>query len=87
MMPPMNRIGINTAISDRDRDDREADLAGTLQRRRQPVVALLQIAEDVFEHDDRVVDDQAHRKGQRHQRQIVEAVAADVEHRKGADER
>ena len=70
-----------------DRHDCKADLAGALQCRGQPVIALLEIAKDVLQHDDRIVDDEPDREGQRHQRQIVETVAADIEHGKSADER
>ena len=42
---------------------------------------------DVLDDDDGVVDDEADRDRQRHQRQIVEAVAELVEHREGADQR
>ena len=47
---------------------------------------MLKIAEDVFEHHDGVIDDQPDRQGQRHQRQVVEPVTAEIEHRKGADQ-
>jgi hypothetical protein len=43
--------------------------------------ALLDVAVDVFQHDDGVIDHEAHRDGQRHQRQVVEAVADHVHHR------
>ena len=36
---------------------------------------LLEVARDVLEHDDGIVDDEPGRDGQRHQRQVVEAVA------------
>ena len=58
-----------------DGDDGEADLARALDRRflrRQPV---LDMAMDVLEHHDRIVDDEADGDGQRHQGEIVEAVA------------
>ena len=47
----------------------------------------LQVARDVLEHDDGVVDDEAGRDGERHQRQIVEAVAEQVHHAERADQR
>ena len=49
--------------------------------------ALFQVAHDVLDDDDGVVDDEADRDGQGHQRQIVEAVAEHVEHGEGADQR
>ena len=45
------------------------------------------MAVDVLEHDDRVVDDKTNRDSQRHQRQIVEAVAQQVHDRESADQR
>ncbi len=45
------------------------------------------MAVDVLEHDDRVVDDKTDRDRQRHQRQIVEAVAQHIHDRESADER
>ena len=45
------------------------------------------MAVDIFEHDDRIVDDKADRDRQRHQRQIVEAVAEHVHHGEGTDKR
>ena len=40
---------------------------------------LLEIARDVLEHDDRVVDHEAGGDGQRHQREVVEReIAADT---------
>ena len=42
---------------------------------------------DVLEHDDGVVHDEADRERERHQREVVEAVAEAVHHREGADHR
>ena len=49
--------------------------------------AFLHVAHDVLDHDDGVVDHEADRDRQRHQREIVEAVAELVEHGEGADQR
>ena len=49
--------------------------------------ALLDVAADVLEHHDGVVDDEAGGDGQRHQRQVVEAVAEQVHDAEGADQR
>ena len=46
------------------------------QRRLARRHALLDVAAHVLEHDDRVVDDESRRDRERHQRQVVEAVAA-----------
>ena len=55
-----------------DRQHREADLLGAFQRRRIRRHAVLEIAVHVLDHDDGVVDHEADRNRQRHQRQIVD---------------
>ena len=72
---------------DADRDDGETDAGGALDRgfeRRHP---LLAIARNVLDDDDRVVNHEAGANRQRHQRQIVEAVAEQVHDAEGADQR
>ena len=73
-MPPMKMTGMNTATSEIviemmvkpiSRDPFSAACSTGF--------ALFAMAHDVLEHDDRVVDDEADRQRQRHQRQIVEA--------------
>ena len=49
--------------------------------------AVLEMAHDVLDHDDGIVDHEADRDRQRHQREVVEAVAQLIEHREGADQR
>ena len=71
----------------RDRDDGEADLARALERRLERRCAVLHMPHDVLDHDDGIVDHEADRDRQRHQRQVVQAVAELVEHREGADQR
>ena len=44
-------------------------------------------AGDVLDDDDRIVDDEARRDGQRHQREVVEAVAEQIHHPERADQR
>ena len=56
----------------RHRDDREGDLARALDRRLRTGHALLDVAEDVLQHHDRVVDDQPDRQHHRQQRQRVD---------------
>ena len=85
---PMNSSGISTAISETVSEMMvkpicSAPLSAASQRR----LALLDVARDVLDHHDRVVDDEAGRDGQRHQRQVVEAVAEQVHHAEGADQR
>jgi hypothetical protein len=71
----------------RERDDGEADLLGALERRLEAAVALLDVARDVLDHDDGVVDNEAGGDGERHQREVVEAEAQEVHRREGADQR
>ena len=56
----------------------EADLPRAEQCRLQPRHAGLDVARDVLQHHDGVVDDEAGGDRQRHQRQIVEAVAQQI---------
>ena len=80
MMPPISSSGMNTAISEQaDRHHREADLARAFERRLERRLAVLDMAVDVLHHHDGVVDHEADRDGERHQRQVVEAeIAADT---------
>ena len=74
-MPPMNRIGMNTAASETVIvTNREADLLRALQRRLERRLARFHVAHGVLEHHDRVVHDEADGEDQRHHRQVVEAV-------------
>ena len=84
----MNSTGMNTATSDSvierivkpiSREPSSAACIGGF--------AHLHVADDVLEHDDGVVDHEADRQRQRHQRQVVEAVAERVHHRERADDR
>ena len=71
---------------DRERHDREADLLGALQRRLQGLLALLDVAGNVLDHDDRVVHDEPGRNRERHQREVVQAVAQDIHDGEGPHE-
>src|SRR4029077_7213099 len=91
--PVMNSSGMNTAISDtvseipvkpiwfarrpRERDHGEADFARTAQRGLERVFAVLDVADDVLDHDDGIVDDEARPDRQCHQRKIVERKTAE----------
>src|SRR5208282_637625 len=68
----------------RERDDGEPDLPRSFQRRVQRRISGLQIAVDVFDHDDGVIHHKAGGDGQCHQRQIVQAVSQQVHHAKRA---
>ncbi len=48
---------------------------------------VFDVSRDILEHDDRIVDDEASRDRQRHQRQIVEAVAQEIHDGERADQR
>jgi hypothetical protein len=72
---------------DRDRDDREADLFRALDRRFVRRLAFFEVAHDVLRHDDRVVDDEAGRDRQRHQREVVEAVVEQPHRTERPDQR
>ncbi len=52
-------------------DDGETDLLCPVEGGLHAVLAHLQVADDVFQHDDGVVDDKADRQGQGHQRHVV----------------
>ena len=84
----MNSSGMNTAISDRVSEITvkpisRAPSSAACDR----ALALLDMAHDVLDHDDGVVDDEAGADGQRHQRQVVEAEAAEPHHPEGGDQR
>ena len=87
-MPPISRIGTKTAISERLIDSTvKATSRAPCSAASHPRHPGLDVPGDVFEHDDRIVDDKAGRDRQRHQRQIVEAVAQQIHHAEGADQR
>ncbi len=71
----------------RDRDDGEADLARARERRFERLHPFFDMADDVLQHHDGVVDDEAHRQGQGEQGDVVDRVAEDVHRRERADER
>ena len=88
MTPPMKSSGISTATSDTVSETIVKPIClRALERRLERRLALLDVARDVLDHHDRVVDDEAGRDGERHQRQVVEAVAEQVHHAERADER
>ena len=68
------------------RDDREADFLGPLDRRFERRFAGLDVADDVFQHDDGVVDNEADRQGQGKQGKIVQAVSECRHRRESADD-
>ena len=70
-----------------DRENRERDLARALQRRVERLHAAFDVARDVLQHDDGVVDDEADRQRDRQQRDIVDRIAEHEHERAGADQR
>ena len=87
-MSPMNSSGISTAISETVSETMVKPIcsepfSAASQRR----LALLDVAGDVLDHHDGVVDHEAGGDGQRHQRQVVQAEAQQVHHAEGADQR
>ena len=70
-----------------DRQHGEADLARAGQRRLERHHGVLDVAIDVLHYHDGIVDDEAHRDGERHQRQIVEAKPGEIHDRGGAEQR
>ena len=72
----------------RRRHDRQGDLTRALNRRLvRRHVLLLDVAEDVLEHDDRIVDDDAHRKRDGEERHVVQREPHDLHERKRRDDR
>ena len=85
--PPMNMIGMNTAESDVVMVTMvEPDLGRPFERRLEARLSHLHVADDVLEHHDGIIDDEAHGQGQRHEREVVDAVVEQVHHREGADD-
>ncbi len=71
----------------RHRHHSEGDLVDAADRRGIGLHAVLDMAVDVLQHDDGVVDHDADRQHHREQRQRVNGEAESVHQRKGADER
>ncbi len=69
------------------RNDGEADLTRAGERRLHGAHAFFEVARDVLDHHDGVVDHEAGGDGEGHQREVVEAVAEHIHRGEGADER
>ena len=84
----MNSTGMNTATSESVIErmvkpiSREPSSAASQRR-----LAHLHVAHDVLEHHDGVVHHEADRQRERHQREVVEAVAEQLHDRERADDR
>ena len=69
------------------RQDGKADFPAPLQRGLQRLHAGFEMAGNILQHHDGVIDHEAGGDGQRHQRQVVEAETAQVHSGEGADQR
>src|SRR5712691_3847090 len=68
-------------------DDSEGHLAGAVYGGQKYGLTTFQMAGDVLNDDDGVVDDKAYRYRQPHQRQVVEAIPEHVHDAKGSQQR
>src|SRR5579863_86103 len=71
---------------DGERHDGEADLLAALESGAHRRIAFFNEARNVLDHDDGVVYDEAGGYGERHQGEVIEAVAQQVHHAEGADD-
>src|SRR5712672_2231855 len=71
----------------RYRNNGETDLARTLEGGFHGGEALFEVTNDVFDHHNGIVDHEADPDRERHERQIVEAIAEFIQHRESTDER
>ncbi len=87
-IPPISSSGINTAISEMlmDRTVKPISFA-PCRVAAKGSMPVFEMPRDVFHDYDGVIHHEARGDGQGHQRQIVQAVAAEVHHRERADQR
>ena len=69
------------------RNNRETDLLRTFERGLHRAFTLFNIAGNIFDHHNRVIDHKASRNRQRHQGQIVDRKIAEIHHGKRTDQR
>ncbi len=85
---PMNSNGMSTATSETVSETMVKPICpGAFQRGFERRHSFFKEAADVLDHHDGVIDHETGGDGERHQRQVVERVAEQVHHGKGADER
>src|SRR5262249_29250355 len=70
-----------------DRDHRESDLPRALDRGAERRHTFFEIAEAILDHDDGVIDHEANRDRERHERKIVDRETRHPHHRASAGER
>ncbi len=88
IMPPMNRSGMNAAISDRLMDTMVKPIwREPVERRLQRFHPRLHVAVAVLDHDDGVVHHEADGDRQRQQRHVIEAVIGEPHQHHGARQR
>ena len=69
-----------------DGDDGEADLFGSNERGFHRCFAFFEMAGDVFDDHDGIVDDEAGGDGEGHEGEVVDGIAAEIHDAEGADE-
>ncbi len=86
-MPPISKIGVNTATSEMLMDRTvKATSRAPLRAASRGDMPMFGMAGDVFDDDNGVVHDESSGNDQRHQGKIVQAVAKEIHHAKRADE-
>ena len=87
-MPPISSSGMNTAISEKLIETMVKPISpAPLMRGVDRLHAVFDVAEDVLQHHDRIVHHEADGDRQAHQRQVVQAEAAQVHRAQRAGER
>ena len=87
-MPPISRIGIKTATSEVLMERTVNPISSrAFQRRLVWRHAGFEIARDVLDHHDGIVNDETGDDGERHQRQIVDRIAEQIHHAESAHQR
>ena len=87
-IPPISRMGMNTATSEVLMESTVKPISlEPLKAARTGCLAGLDVARDVLDDDNRVVHHEPGGDGQRHQRQVVDGVMQQVHQRHGAEQR
>src|SRR6267154_6733275 len=86
-MPPMKRTGMNTAASEIVIDKMVKATSFDPSRVAWSGLFPISMWREMFSSIDRVVHNEAHAQSQRHQRDVVQAVAEQVHQRERADDR
>src|SRR6516225_6924726 len=70
-----------------DRENREGNFTGALHRGLVGTHTIFDMAHNVLEHDNGIVHHKSHRDGQGHERDVVEAVANQINEASGTEQR